>query len=915
MWRITRQNSGDADVATDQGSFDQQLSGLIGAPLNLPGLATTTTLFAGPAGAAGVADQTQSLSGAVPVDTLASAPMARAEDSAGVSSPASMTNSALAGETIASHTAAQATTTPDQSISTAVGGQLAQQMYGVNGSGITIGVISNAFNSTKVNGGTSFQTAVAGGWVDPTAVYTPPQGLDDNNSDHVEGLSMAEIVHEIAPGAHIIFYTADGSGGLVGAINALAAAGCNIVCDDQSELSESFYQPGADASISADAAITQAVNNGITYFTCAINSGPNAFYESHFNANTTIQNAQLPSGTATYAYNFGTANNPTPYELIDSTADKFGVSLQWEQPWQSISGGAGSQYTLQWHLYEDNNGTPGTEVAKGTGDGKNDPVSTKGGVSKGNYFLAIELTGGTLPTTEDQFKIIMDNDSTPSVTFKTTTGQVDPNAGVGSGSTWGHNQNPNAITVGAVDYHNTPAFGGTLSMNKFSASGPGEYLFDTSGNLLTTPQMLGKVNLSAPDGGATSLASSFSGTSAATPAAAAVAALMLQINPALTPAQIAQILQQTATKFGDPLVAGAGLVNALAAVAAAIPLPPNAPPAGTTADMVLSNPGGVYNIYNIGGNSILAAYQLGLVGTDWAFVTLGGFNGSDTADMLLRNGSTGTFQVYDIVNNNVTQAVSLGTVGLNWQVAGFGNFNQDSTTDMMLRDSSSGAFQVYNISNNSIINSVALGTVGLDWQVGGFGNFSSLGESDMILRNTTTGGLLVYDISNNQVTNTAFLGAVGLDWQIAGFGNFSSVPGETDMLMRNSTTGAFELYDIRNNQITAAFSLGAVGLNWQVAGFGPLNGAGTSDMALVSSGTYLAYDIANNQVTGTASLGQVGPNWQVGGFAAAAPTGSAAFVQAMAGFTGGRGAAENLNATALSADTSQRPLLTMPQHA
>jgi hypothetical protein len=176
MWRITRQNSGDADVATDQGSFDQQLSGLIGAPLNLPGLATTTTLFAGPAGAAGVADQTQSLSGAVPVDTLASAPMARAEDSAGVSSPASMTNSALAGETIASHTAAQATTTPDQSISTAVGGQLAQQMYGVNGSGITIGVISNAFNSTKVNGGTSFQTAVAGGWVDPTAVYTPPAG-------------------------------------------------------------------------------------------------------------------------------------------------------------------------------------------------------------------------------------------------------------------------------------------------------------------------------------------------------------------------------------------------------------------------------------------------------------------------------------------------------------------------------------------------------------------------------------------------------------------------------------------------------------------------------------------------------------------------------------------------------------------
>jgi Subtilase family len=923
MWRVTRQNSlsGDADGVTDQGFFDQPLSGLIEGPLTLPGLATATTLFAGRPGTAGVGDQTQSLGGSVPVAALVSATMVRAEDSPRVSSPASMTNSALGGATIASHPAAQASTTPDQSISTAVGGQLAQQMYGVNGQGITIGIISNAFNSTKVNNGTSFQTAVAGGWVDPNAVYTAPQGLDDNTSDHVEGLSMAEIVHEIAPNAHIIFYTADtpglnGSAGTAAAINALAADGCNIICDDQSDNFEAFYQPGGPA----DAAVTNAVANGITYFTCAINSGPSSFYESQFNSATVIQNAILPGNLIADAYNFGTATNPTPYELIDSTAASFGVSLQWEQPWQSISPAAGSQYTLQWHLYEDNNGNPGNEVASGTGDGKSDPVSaTKSKVSSGNYLLSIVLADGALPTTGDQFKIIMDNNDSSPVTFETMTGQVDPKAGVGSGTTWGHNENPNAITVGAVPYSDTPAFGGTLANDGFSASGPGEYLFDTLGNPLTPPQMLGKVNLSAPDGGATSLTApgkGFSGTSAATPAAAAVAALMLQINPALTPAQIAQILQNTAIPFGDPLVAGAGLVNALAAVAAAISPPPNAPPAGTTANMVLSNPGGVYNIYNIGGNSILASYQLAFVGTDWAFVTLGGFNDGDTSDMLLRNGSTGTFQVYDIVNNNITQSVSMGAVGLNWQVAGFGDFNQDGATDMILRDSGTGAFQIYNIMNNGIINSAALGPGGLDWQVGGFGNFSSLGESDMILRNETTGGLLLYDISNNQVTNTAFLGPVGLDWQIVGVGNFSSVRGETDMLMRNITTGAFELYNISNNQITATFSLGAVGLNWQVAGFGPLNGAGTSDMVLVSAGAYLVYDIANNQITGTASLGQVGPNWQFGGFAAAAPTGSAALaqlVQAMAAFP-------NLGASDISApapfgpDPSQQLILTAAGH-
>jgi hypothetical protein len=38
-------------------------------------------------------------------------------------------------------------------------------------------------------------------------------------------------------------------------------------------------------------------------------------------------------------------------------------------------------------------------------------------------------------------------------------------------------------------------------------------------------------------------------------------------------------------------------------------------------------------------------------------------------------------------------------------------------------------------------------------------------------------------------------------------------------------------------------------------------------------------------------------------------------VQAMAGFGGGSGAADNLNTRVLSADTSQQSLVTIPQHA
>lgn len=59
-----------------------------------------------------------------------------------------------------------------------------------------------------------------------------------------------------------------------------------------------------------------------------------------------------------------------------------------------------------------------------------------------------------------------------------------------------------------------------------------------------------------------------SGTSMATPHVAGIVALMLEANPRLTPTEIKQILQQTATNIPgrEPWEAGAGYVNAYAAV-------------------------------------------------------------------------------------------------------------------------------------------------------------------------------------------------------------------------------------------------------------------------------------------------------------------------------------------------------------
>ena len=114
-------------------------------------------------------------------------------------------------------------------------------------------------------------------------------------------------------------------------------------------------------------------------------------------------------------------------------------------------------------------------------------------------------------------------------------------------------------------------------------------------------------------------------------------------------------------------------------------------------------------------------------------------------------------------------------------------------------------------------------------------------------------------------------------------------------------------------------------MDWQFAGVAPVRDATSSDLVLrnVNTGAFQVYNIANNHFTGSAPLGQVGSDWQLGGFAPTISTpppiepqamddSTSQLVQAMAGFGGGSGATENLNAGVLPADTPQQTLLTTP---
>lgn len=437
-----------------------------------------------------------------------------------------------------------------------VQGNTATSAYGVTGTGITIGVISDSFNYL---GGAAADEA-DGALPSASNVHILQEGNTSTGTTD-EGRAMAEIAHSIAPGAAIDFYTCGTSdASMATAITALQQAGCQIIVDDVSFLDEPFFEEGDTIS----KAIASVASKGVSYFTAASNAA-NSFYEATF----TPIIATVTTGVSKVqraAENFGTASNPSAWEnLTIPIGYSVIIDLQWAQPYLTslgIANGTGATSTLDFNLVAGANGV-GTLVSQGRPnvDGS-DPLQVNeytNNTSSTSFSLAIFQSAGA--PFSSLFKVVMDDDAFTPVTF------TGPGAGgVGDGTIYGHEEDPNAITVGAVPENNP------TTMEVFSSTGPGEFLYDSNGNPLPQPVTANAVDISAPDGNSTSLSglNPFYGTSAAAPAAAAAGALMLQANSQLNDSDIENILEDTATAINaSSAVAGAGLVNADAAVGVA----------------------------------------------------------------------------------------------------------------------------------------------------------------------------------------------------------------------------------------------------------------------------------------------------------------------------------------------------------
>ncbi|MEZ0538951.1 cellulose binding domain-containing protein [Fibrella arboris] len=418
---------------------------------------------------------------------------------------------------------------------------VARQVNSVTGSGTKIGVISDSYNA---KGGAA--AGVASG--DLPNVQVIDDYLVASATD--EGRAMVELVHDVAPDAAVAFNTANrGQAGFAKGIRDLAAAGCNVIVDDVIYFAEPFFQDG----IIAQAVDEVKSTRNVTYFSSAGNNARNS-YQSAYSELTPFAG---PFANDPYigAHNFG--GGDIRHSVTVPARSSIRMGFQWDNPFASVSGGAGAQTDMDLLVYRGT--TFQSNIIGYTNNLGGDPLELVTLTNTTNaaitYDLIIAHYAGPAPTLVKWVAFT----NGLGITFEYPTR---------SSTCVGHANAAGAIATGAADYRRTPVFNPSLTtavLEGFSSAGGTPILFNTAGQRIATV-IRQKPEITSVDGGNTTFFGSdvegdgfpnFFGTSAAAPHAAAVAALLQQFNRnQLSPDRILTLLEQTALDMDDPATTG-----------------------------------------------------------------------------------------------------------------------------------------------------------------------------------------------------------------------------------------------------------------------------------------------------------------------------------------------------------------------
>ena len=376
---------------------------------------------------------------------------------------------------------------------------LARRTHGVDGTGIGIGVLSNGVRSLAGR--------QASGDLPARVTVLPGQaGRGD------EGTALLEIVHDLAPGAELYFAT--GSGGqaqMAANIEALCEAGANVIVDDIGYTNEAAFQDDIVAQ-----GVNAAVAGGCHFFTAGGNDGnltdgTTGVWEGDYAAGTSLI---VDGETLGVRHDFGGGMEANEV----SGSGFFGVSaivLQWADP----LGASANDYDL-FLVNED-----GDVIASSTDtqDGTQDPIeSIRSFFNYSGLSVVVVKASGS-----DRYLRVHAFDGRLAIQT--------------AGNLYGHSAAENAVSVAMVDVRTAAGsgnvFNGTESVRTSNSDGPRRIFFQPNGTAITAGnfsstggKLLQKPDLTAATCVTTATPgfSTFCGTSAAAPHAAAIGALMLE---------------------------------------------------------------------------------------------------------------------------------------------------------------------------------------------------------------------------------------------------------------------------------------------------------------------------------------------------------------------------------------------------
>ena len=211
----------------------------------------------------------------------------------------------------------------------AINADIARTTFSVDGTGSTVGVLSDSYNCLE-----------GGAAADEFTLDLPPgveviEEIRHCNDGIDEGRAMAQIVHDVAPGAKIQFHTAfNGEANFAQGIIDLKNAGSRVIVDDIGYLEEPFFQDGVVAQ-----AVDTVVAGGVSYFSAAGNAARQSYYDD-FRPGQAYDNGVFPGGFfGGTAHDFDPGNGVDAFQKITCHAgDQLVISLQWDNPYPSLGG-------------------------------------------------------------------------------------------------------------------------------------------------------------------------------------------------------------------------------------------------------------------------------------------------------------------------------------------------------------------------------------------------------------------------------------------------------------------------------------------------------------------------------------------------------------------------------------------------